>query len=186
MPEEYAFWSNDFEENKYSAEDWAKMEAAGAVFLPAAGRRSGGYGNYATGVTSDLNPHTGYYSWVYNIEAWGFYWTSQRSATNPANGNYIIFGCNYKEDNGTYPLQSGLSIWSEKGRYGQTVRLAREAVFTVTTETEGVGGRYLAGIDGEAMLIAVVVYLLKTPVRIVRIFHRYHQSRFDITIDDRL
>ena len=33
--------SGDFSQNTYSTEDWAKMEANGAVFLPAAGNRDG-------------------------------------------------------------------------------------------------------------------------------------------------
>lgn len=42
--------------NQYTAEQWAKMEAAGAVFLPVAGGRSG-----------DV---------VYNEDLYGFYWSS--------------------------------------------------------------------------------------------------------------
>ena len=44
LPDGLTFTSGangDFAQNTYSASDWSKMEANGAVFLPAAGRRSG-------------------------------------------------------------------------------------------------------------------------------------------------
>ncbi len=54
--------------NQYTAEQWAKMEAAGAVFLPAAGRR---YGSLVGGV-GDVGR---YWSSTANndINAWGVY-----------------------------------------------------------------------------------------------------------------
>ena len=55
--------ANNFEHNTYSAEQWAKMEAAGAIFLPAAGYRmetnivrAGDNGNYWT---SDISLNNG-------------------------------------------------------------------------------------------------------------------------------
>ena len=45
-------WGN----NSYTASDWSAMQTAGAVFLPAAGRRGG--------------------SKVYNVGAYGYYWSS--------------------------------------------------------------------------------------------------------------
>ena len=74
-------WSN----NRYTATDWAKMEAAGCVFLPAAGRRD------------DTS--------IYNVNAYLRYWTSTYynagmahsvsitdNNMNPADYNYKYFG----------------------------------------------------------------------------------------------
>ena len=47
---EFTYGENDWSQNTYSASDWSKMEANGAVFLPAAGGRGGadvvGVGSY--------------------------------------------------------------------------------------------------------------------------------------------
>lgn len=59
----------NWNKNKYTASDWAKMEAAGAVFLPAAGSREENY--------------------VYNVNTNGCYWLSNLDATNPAQANYV-------------------------------------------------------------------------------------------------
>ena len=55
LPADVTFTSGangDFAQNTYSAEDWAKMEANGAVFLPAAGIREG-TGVYLVGSRGD-------------------------------------------------------------------------------------------------------------------------------------
>ncbi len=59
--------------NKYSATEWAKMEANGAVFLPAAGRRGG----------TD----------VYDVGSFGFYWSSSAYGIDRAYCPY--FGRSY-------------------------------------------------------------------------------------------
>lgn len=59
---------NNFSHNTYTAEQWSKMESAGAVFLPAAGYRSG------TDVRSDGS---------------GLYWSATPLGTDL--GNYLLF-----------------------------------------------------------------------------------------------
>ncbi len=64
-----------FTVKNYNAADWAKMEAAGAVFLPAAGSRDG--------------------SLVYEAGTSGYYWSSSPYSSK-ANGAYIV--CFYLGD----------------------------------------------------------------------------------------
>ena len=77
----YTRWNG----NRYTATDWAKMEAAGCVFLPAAGRRDG--------------------TNIFNVDAYVRYWTSTyysaqmayhvgiaESGMNPADYNQKYFG----------------------------------------------------------------------------------------------
>ena len=58
--------------NMYSADDWAKMEAAGCVFLPAAGYRSG--------------------SSVSDVGSYGYYWSSSFITTNYTYRVYFYYG----------------------------------------------------------------------------------------------
>ena len=57
--------------NVYTAANWEKMEAAGAVFLPAAGFRNG------TSVSSAGSN--------------GLYWSSSPGGSGPANASYVLF-----------------------------------------------------------------------------------------------
>ncbi|MBQ9865352.1 MAG: hypothetical protein IJM33_08470 [Bacteroidales bacterium] len=70
--------------NSYSASDWAKMEAAGAVFLPAAGRRNGNKGENQVGY------YSGYTSTNNSFDVGCYYWTSTRSSSNPASSAYEV------------------------------------------------------------------------------------------------
>ncbi|MBP5371484.1 MAG: hypothetical protein J6Y55_06110 [Bacteroidales bacterium] len=63
--------NGDYEQNTYSAEEWAKMEFNGAVFLPAAGYRSG----------TD----------VFDVEAESYYWTGSADDGNHANCLYFYY-----------------------------------------------------------------------------------------------
>ena len=113
----------DLEKNKYTLDEWKRMEAAGAVFLPAAGRRTGGIGNTMNGANEAtfINPATGYYSFMDNTDIYGYYWSS--TSRNSTLAYYLIFnGDSY------YQLPG---VWSCEKRRGQSVRLAREALYTV-------------------------------------------------------
>ena len=127
----YRVWDyeiEDFEKNKYTYAEWQRMEAAGAVFLPAAGRRTGGIGNTMNGAVeaSFINPATGYYSFMDNTDVYGYYWSC--TATSEKNASYLIFnGSSY------YGLPA---VWSCEKRRGQSVRLVREANYTVTWVNE--------------------------------------------------
>ena len=118
----------DLAHNKYTYDQWKKMEAAGAVFLPAAGRRTGGIGNMMNGAVpaTFVNPATGYYSFMDNTDIYGYYWSS--TATSEKNASYLIFnGDSY------YKLPG---VWSCEKRRGQSVRLVREAKYTVAWVNE--------------------------------------------------
>ncbi len=116
----------DFAKNKYTHAQWQKMEAAGAVFLPAAGRRTGGIGNLMNGASAAtfVNPATGYYSFMDNVDVFGYYWSATPSATSGHIASYLIFnGDSY------YNLPG---VWTCEKRRGQSVRLVRDATYTVT------------------------------------------------------
>ncbi len=65
----FASGGSNFSQNTYFAEDWAKMEANGAVFLPAAGRRGG------TGVSL--------------VGSYGYYRSS--SASSSSGAHFLMF-----------------------------------------------------------------------------------------------
>ena len=67
--------ANGYSANTYSASDWSKMEANGAVFLPAAGSR------YVTDVD--------------DVGSYGYYWSS--SANDDDNAGYLYFLGSYVE-----------------------------------------------------------------------------------------
>ena len=54
----------------FTAEQWVKLEAAGAVFLPAAGHRNG--------------------TFVYGVQYYGGYWSATEYNSNFANGLYFV------------------------------------------------------------------------------------------------
>ena len=73
--------------NQYSAADWAKMEAAGCVFLPAAGER--------TGTTLE------------SVNVIGHYWSSTRKANN---GSYMLFYYDNTLGSTTFSFASGKAV----------------------------------------------------------------------------
>ena len=117
-------------DNNYSLEQWDLLDAAGAVFLPAAGRRTGGYGNvinYSQQV--ETNPALlpgGYYRWHDNLNYCCYYWTCTMYNTTTRTIFYMI---NLREVNAAAQefAYRGLEAWTERGRYGQSVRLVRES-----------------------------------------------------------
>lgn len=78
---------NSWNNNRYSAQDWAKMEAAGCVFLPAAGKR--------TGTTLE------------SVNVIGHYWSSSRKAFN---GSYMLFFYDTRFSSTTSSFASGKAV----------------------------------------------------------------------------
>ena len=118
---------DEYTENIYTAEQWRFMEGAGAVFLPHAGSRTGGYGNMigrdGVNQTTSVNEDTGFYSWVDNVQWYGYYWTSTVHPTNSILAYYLITPA--EEDHGTYENFLPPAIWSRELRRGNSVRLVR-------------------------------------------------------------
>ncbi len=85
--------------NIYSAENWSYMESAGAVFLPAAGYRSGDS--------------------VYDAGTYSYYWSSTAVDENIAYAENIAYDVNFNSD--------GLNADDGDGRCcGHSVRLVRD------------------------------------------------------------
>lgn len=105
--------------NKFTVADWEILEAAGAVFLPYGGRRSGGYGNHTNRQDQTITEE---YAYAYYENYYGSYWTS--TVAKPAEGKsywlpLICGGCNDVTEN----WGRGSHGWWENGRYGHSVRL---------------------------------------------------------------
>ena len=77
-PGAYSLGSNHYSDNTYTLEEWLAMQAAGAVFMPAGGYRTGSHVNYASShgfywtSTSDTESNT-----VYNYEFRSSYFHAQ-------------------------------------------------------------------------------------------------------------
>ena len=116
----------DTELYNYTLAQWAKMEAEGAMFLPAAGRRTGGWGNTAVseqfvGKPEGVLDSEGHYKHFDNFNDYCYYWTS---TINEETKNVSYLHNIVALGNDEYTIGTG-AIWSEKGRYGQSVRLAK-------------------------------------------------------------
>ena len=129
--------------HNYTLEQWAALENAGALFLPAAGRRTGGYGNMINydqeEETNSENLNGGHYKHQDNTNIYCYYWTSTINETTK-NVSYLH---NIQALGGDkYTIGTG-AIWGEKGRYGQSVRLAKVTDITPETYTRTVtAGNY--------------------------------------------
>ena len=85
VPINFSDASESYVANSYTAEEWGRMEEAGAIFLPTAGRREGNYYDYGSTVGGYWSSSTGIYSdygfalymrfdWLANpphIDGWG-------------------------------------------------------------------------------------------------------------------
>ena len=153
--------------NKFTEEQWAILEAAGAVFCPYGGRRSGGYGNH----TNRDNVEVSYeYNYTYYENYQGAYWTS--TVRNAAEGKVywlpmMCNGCINENEN----WGRGAHGWWENGRYGHSVRLVHiiPRQYSVTyTAGEGEGtvptddATYL---DGAEITLAAATGLSKEGYR---------------------
>ncbi len=78
---DYTSWDG----NRYTATDWAKMEAAGCVFLPAAGWRD------ATTIRK-VNEYVRYWTSTYNSAGFAYNVGIMESNMNPANYNQKNYG----------------------------------------------------------------------------------------------
>lgn len=113
----------------YTIDQWKQLEAAGAVFLPAAGRRTGGWGNRTVSPhiedkdNQDNFDSEGYYRWQDNTNYYGYYWTSTKADSDGR--SYFLITCKIGAD-GETGNPSLPSLWDEQGRYGQSVRLVRK------------------------------------------------------------
>ena len=129
---------NNLPANKFTLDEWADLEAAGAVFCPYAGRRSGGYGNH----TNRDDETVAYeYAFTYWENYYGAYWTS--TVRYPEQGKVywlpmICGGCNDQTEN----WGRGSHGWWENGRYGHSVRLVtiKPRQYTVTYDANGAEG----------------------------------------------
>jgi len=86
-----------YEHNIYTADQWSIMEAAGAVFLPAAGNRSA--------------------KSVYNVNSEGNYWTSTGDLVDGSSSTYA----HYLE----FKTNTVTPLYRHNNYYGRSVRLIR-------------------------------------------------------------
>lgn len=125
----------DVDIHNYTLDQWAALENAGALFLPAAGRRTGGYGNKINKdqvvETNPANLNGGHYKHQDNTNIYCYYWTSTINESTKD----VSYLHNIQALGGDkYTIGTG-AIWGEKGRYGQSVRLAK-----VTSTLIEIGG----------------------------------------------
>ena len=127
----------DVDIHNYTLAQWTELEKAGAVFLPAAGRRTGGYGNMInydqeTEIREDYLVNGGFYRWQDNTNIYCYYWTSTINEDNK-----VAYLHNIKDlGNDEYTIGTG-AVWGEKGRYGQSVRLAKVTKYYTRDVTPG-------------------------------------------------
>ena len=134
-PKDGAETKCDFYSYNYDLTQWNKLEAAGAVFLPAAGRRTGGWGNttvspHIVGTAGDKMDADGHYK--HYADYYAYYWTSTKNGDDV---NYLINCKLVDKVNDDYTVGPAHTYWAEKGRYGQSVRLAK-----VTSTLIEIGG----------------------------------------------
>ncbi|MBP5560780.1 MAG: hypothetical protein J6X70_03130, partial [Muribaculaceae bacterium] len=138
---------DDYLENVYTAAEWEVMEAAGAVFLPNAGSRTGGYGNMWNGAAeaTTTNSETGFYSWVDNVKDVGYYWSSTLNPNNSNSVYYVIIPGMTLDTNGNVTSYTAPALWTRERRRGNSVRLVREYVQPVAPPViTPDAGRYVA------------------------------------------
>ena len=149
-PEDGANTKYDFYSQNYTLAQWTELEAAGAIFFPAAGRRAGGYGNMINyNQVEETNPENlngGHYKHHDNANIYCYYWTSTiNESTKDVSylHNIVALG------NDEYTIGSG-AIWGEKGRYGQSVRLAK-VTSTLITLGNGDNSAVIAANEGQTV-----------------------------------
>ena len=144
----------DVDIHNYTLEQWAELEEAGALFLPAAGRRTGGHGNminYDQQVETreDYLVNGGFYRWQDNTNIYCYYWTS--TINEDKNVSYLHNIQALGDDKHT--IGTG-AVWGEKGRYGQSVRLAK-VTSTLVELGDGDNSEVLNNNNGETVNVEV-------------------------------
>ena len=120
LPDGYSFTPglpDRYSTNIYTKDQWDDMALAGAVFLPAAGQRSG---NVVSNVDNPGNPYSDHYS--------GYYWTSTYS-TYMDQGNpcaYYVWFSDTGGFNNTTGTE-GYRYYEDRRSRGKSVRLVRDA-----------------------------------------------------------
>ena len=130
----------------YTLAQWTELENAGALFMPAAGRRFGGYGNTyrADGITNIGEE----YKLQYCTNDLAAYWTS----TKNDDGTKVNYLLNLGDKGTKYStLELG---WVEYGHAGQSVRLAK-VTNTLVHITEGDNTEVLNNNDGKNVDVKV-------------------------------
>ena len=131
-------WADyEFDYNYYTLAQWADLETEGAVFLPAAGRRTGGVGNK---INKDQQTVAEDYRHFNNANFFGYYWTSQMNTNNDKKEAYFVHNIQFMTGS-EYAKVGQATYASEQGRYGQSVRLAKVTSTAYTrTVTNGEWG----------------------------------------------
>ena len=122
----------DFYSYNYTLAQWTKLEAAGAVFLPAAGRRFGGYGNTYNSNGEDTHSTI---QVQHSTNGLACYWTSSKH-TDGKRVSSLFNLLSIGEDKYKYGI---LNLgWYGYGNIGQSVRLAKVTDITPETYTRTV------------------------------------------------
>ena len=152
----------DFTTQNYTLEQWTKLEQAGAVFLPAAGRRTGGWGNItlSENVPGGELDAEGHYKHFDNCNEYAYYWTSTKVGENV---NYLINCRLVDKPNNIYSVGAAHVDWAEKGRYGQSVRLAKVVYDKHTVTATAVNGTVTGLVEGGIYEHGATATLTATP-----------------------
>ena len=134
-----------YTENQLTVAQWEALEAEGAVFLPAGGSRTGGYGNEETAGGKGSIDANGHYFHVDNVGVYGYYWLNTQD-TRPAYPHCASFlmlpGWDEGptvDDEGIDDLSTPPVIWSREKRRGNSVRLVKEVTPNYTRIDQGAG-----------------------------------------------
>lgn len=146
----------EYNENVFTAAEWKILEVAGAVFLPAAGSRTGGYGNKDNAGFKESYDANGDYFHVDNVGIYGYYWlNTQDPRTNFKHcASYLILpgwdeGPTVDEE-GVDDLSTHPQVWSREKRRGNSVRLVK----TVEEEPQvTVSGRWELVTDASTLAV---------------------------------
>ena len=134
-----------YTENQLTIAQWETLEAEGAVFLPAAGSRTGGYGNTEKADGKGALDANNHYFHVNNVGDYGYYWlnTQDTRPEYPHCASYLILpGWDegpIVDDEGIDDLSLPPTIWSREKRRGNSVRLVKVVEPDYTREGQGAG-----------------------------------------------